>query len=170
MSLKLCIMNLVWISSFIWTARAKCECGYQIKDDRYTNAILTDFSHTPNANDISEDSKNQLNDWEVQEWGTNATTRGTETLLAKQNDASNVWIRDGLLQMRQKAYSDQDEADGDPVSVAEIVTRRNDILYGSFRARYRIIVEKNTNGGAVSGFFFYHVCGVVGRVCLTTKD
>ena len=161
MSLRLCITSFVWVSSFIWTTRAECECGYQVGNDRYTNAILTDFSRFLDIDDISEGSGDELNDWEVQEWGTNATTRGTETLLAKQNDASNVWIQGGLLQMRQKAYSDQDKTDKKPVSVAEIVTRRDDILYGSFRARYKIAIEQHTNGGAVSGFFFYHVCEAV---------
>lgn len=163
MSLRLSILSLVWISSFIWVARAECECGYQVKDDRYTNAIQTDFSHFLDVDDLSNGSGNELDDWEVQEWSTKPTTNGTEKLLAKQNDASNVWVQGGLLQMRQKAYSDQDKADKKPVSIAEIITRTSDILYGSFRARYKIVVQKNTNGGAVSGFFFYHVCETVRR-------
>ena len=60
--------------------------------------------------------------------------------------------------MRQKAYSDRDILDGKPVSVAEIATRRDDILYGSFRAKYKLVVPQNTEGGAVSKFFFHHVC------------
>lgn len=156
MLLRLRIISLVWISGFFLTAEAGCECGYQVGNDRYTNAIQTDFSRFLDVEDISDGSGDELDDWEVQDWGTNATTRGTETLLAKQNDPSNAWIQGGLLQMRQKAYSDQDKADGKPVSIAEIVTRREDILYGSFRARYKIVVQKHTNGGAVSGFFFYH--------------
>ncbi|KAF8417252.1 concanavalin A-like lectin/glucanase domain-containing protein [Tirmania nivea] len=156
MSLRLCIISLVWVSSFTWATGTNCECGYQVRDDRYTNAILTDFARLLNVEDISDGSGTELNDWEVQEWGTNATKRGTEMLLARQNDPSNVWIQGGLLQMRQKAYSDQDKVDRKPVSVAEIITRRDDILYGSFRAKYRIVVDEYTNGGAVCGFFFYH--------------
>lgn len=157
--LRICIISLVMASSVIRTARAQCECGYEVKGDRYTHAILTNFGRMLDVDDVSEGSGNELTDWEVQEWGVNASTRGLDVLLPKQNDAANVWVQGGALKMRQKAYSKADGEEGKPVSVAEIVTRRDDILYGSFRARYAIKVEENTSGGAVAGFFFYHVCG-----------
>ncbi|RPB25239.1 concanavalin A-like lectin/glucanase [Terfezia boudieri ATCC MYA-4762] len=164
------MISLFWVLSFIWTTKADCECGYQVGSERYTNAIQTDFSRFLDVGDISDGSGDELDDWEVQDWSTNATTRGTEKLLVKKNDPSNVWIQGGLLQLRQKAYSDQDKTNGKPVSIAEIVTRRDDILYGSFRARYKIVVQEHTNGGAVSGFFFYHGDASETDIEILTRD
>lgn len=170
MSLRLCVLSLALVSRFRGAAAAQCACGYQVKGDRYTHAIVTNFAQMLKVQDLSDGSGNELNDWEVQDWGTKATTRGTESLLPKQNDPSNVWIEDGLLHMRQEGYSDQDQSDGNPVSVAEIVTRRDDILYGSFRARYKIVVQANTKGGSVSGFFFYHGDASETDIEILTRD
>ena len=158
--LRLSIIGLIAISNFARTAGAQCECGYTVKSDHYTHGIVTLFSRLLNADDITDGSGNELKDWEVQDWGTNGTGTPGENnyALPRQNTPENLWIQGGLLQMKQSAYSEDDAEEGSPVKVAEIVTRRGDILYGSFRSRFSINVEDGTEGGTVVGFFFYHVC------------
>lgn len=156
--LKFYTLGLIVGLSFIWNTRADCECGYLVKDDRYTHSIITNFARVLDCDDISYGSEHELDDWEVMEWGSDAETRGTETVLPTQNNATNVWIQSGQLHLRQRGYSDDDLKNKRPVSISEIQSTRDDILYGSFRATYRIQVEDNTEGGGVSGFFFYRVC------------
>lgn len=155
--LRLWAIGLIAGLQFIRHARAECACGYMVKNERYTHSIITNFARILDCDDISDGSGHELEDWEVMEWGTDAQTRGTETVLPKQNNATNVWIQSGQLHLRQRGYSDDDLRNKRPVSIAEIATTRDDICYGSFRATFRIQVEENTEGGGVSGFFFYQV-------------
>ncbi|KAF8476063.1 concanavalin A-like lectin/glucanase domain-containing protein [Kalaharituber pfeilii] len=158
MLLNLCTIGFSVILGFIPYATAQCECGYLVGKDRFTHSILSHFGRLLDQPDIADGSGNELNDWEVQGWSTNGTgKRGSERfLLPKKNEESNVFIQGGALNLQQTAYTEDDEAEGRPVLVSEIVTRRSDILYGSFRSRFKIIVEEDTEGGAVAGFFFYH--------------
>jgi len=141
--------------TLIRSSAAQCECGYHVNNDRYTNAIITHFSRILDVDDISEGSGNELVDWEVQDWRSGSSKMGYDKLLPKANEPSNVWIQGGQLYMRQKGYSKEDLRKQKSVQVAEMITRRDDILYGSFRARFRVKVEDGTQGGAVAGFFFY---------------
>ena len=168
--LRLYAIGLITGLPFIQHARAECECGYLVQDDRYTHSIVTNFARILDTDDISDGSGHELNDWEVMEWSKDAETRGYETVLPTQNNATNVWIQSGQLHLRQKGYSEEDLQYKRPVSIAEVATTRDDILYGSFRATFRIQVEENTEGGGVSGFFFYHVCAPIYSFWGSTKE
>ncbi|KAF8254158.1 hypothetical protein K440DRAFT_652229 [Wilcoxina mikolae CBS 423.85] len=92
-----------------------------------------------------------LKDWEIQTWPVDAN--GTLGTVARKYDAENVWLENGRLHLRQMGYDmDSDE----PVSVAEVHSRRNDIFHGSFRMRYEATQEPGAKGGSVAGFFFYY--------------
>lgn len=153
------VYSFLALSSLPLLALAQCECGYIVEGNRFTHGIVTDFSKFPDTSDIMDGSDKELDEWEVQEWGTSVTGQhgNTEYRLPRQNMGENVWIKGGTLHMRQNGYSVQEAEEELPVKVAEIVTRRNDILYGSFRSNFRVIEQPDAEGGSVAGFFFYFV-------------
>lgn len=130
---------------------AECECGYMLKQTHtfFTHKMHTDFSAIPDTTNVST----VLPDWDVQTWAFDADP--STGVIARQNEAENVWIKDGKLYLRQKGHKKDDKG---PVSVAEIHSKRTDFNHGSFRAKYKVTVDKKADGGAVAGFFFYYVC------------
>ena len=69
-------------------------------------------------------------------------------------DAQNVQIKDRLLHMVQKAYTDLNLDRWDPVSISGMQTRATDILHGTFRTELKL---EGYNGGSCASFFWYHV-------------
>jgi len=131
---------------------ADCECGYQIADSNdtlfFTNFLNNTFAKAP---DTTDDTGliDALPDWEVQEWGVPADPHN-DAPLARQNRASNVWMKAGELHLRQPGWSGTGN-----VSVAELHSKVSDIFHGSFRMRYRVEQDNGGKGGAVAGMFFY---------------
>jgi hypothetical protein len=128
---------------------AECECGYMLRQTStfFTHKMHTDFSKIPDTTDVNT----ALSDWEVQDWAFN--TSSSAGVMARKNDAENVWIKDGRLHLRQKGHKDGDDG---PISVAEVDSKRTDFQHGSFRAKFKVTVDKKAVGGAVAGFFFYY--------------
>ncbi|PUU72687.1 concanavalin A-like lectin/glucanase domain-containing protein [Tuber borchii] len=121
----------------------------------------TDFSAIPDTTNVTT----VLPDWDVQTWAFDADP--STGVIARQNEAENVWIKDGKLHLRQKGYKKGDKG---PVSVAEIHSKRTDFNHGSFRAKYQVTVDKKADGGAVAGFFFYYDDDDETDIEILTKD
>lgn len=157
MSFKTLTMARFALLSFILLALsnsngvdAACECGYVMEDtgDLWTHSIVEDYSKFRNAAPgIPAEEALRFN-WEVSDWersGRNARIYQRE----------NIWLEDGLLKLIQRPHSAADRTAGRKIRSAEIHTRRGDILFGSFRSEYRVVVQPNTKGMTCSGFFTY---------------
>ncbi|PWW75614.1 Glycoside Hydrolase Family 16 protein [Tuber magnatum] len=121
----------------------------------------TDFSEIRDTKDV----KTALPDWQVQTWAFDADP--STGVIARKNEAGNVWIKGGKLHLRQKGHKKDDRG---PVSVAEVHSRRTDLYHGSFRAKYKVTVDKKAEGGTVAGFFFYYDDEDETDVEILTKD
>ncbi|RPA97526.1 concanavalin A-like lectin/glucanase [Choiromyces venosus 120613-1] len=121
----------------------------------------TDFSAISDTKVVNT----TLPDWEVQTWAFDADPDAG--VIARQNEADNVWIENGKLHMRQKGHK---KGDNGPISVAEVHSRRTDFHHGSFRAKYKVSVDKKADGGAVAGLFFYYDDEDETDIEILTKD
>lgn len=132
----------------LWSihVEAACECGYRIPatGKTFTHRIHNNFAGEPDTQEP------ELSSWDMQTW--NSTVGDEKGEVVRQNEASNVWIEDGQLHLRQKGWSGEG-----PVSSAELHSKHHDIFHGHFAMRYRIRQKGENEGGAVSGFFFYQV-------------
>ncbi|KAI9835434.1 MAG: hypothetical protein M1819_002352 [Sarea resinae] len=130
---------------------ARCECGYRLQDtDAYYTYLLTsNFTNYTDATALNSRSANFSTDWTVQSWSSNATQSDP---FPRTYSESNVFIQDGVLVMRQGAYSVADREANRSVSIAAIVSKRDDFLHGSFRAVFNVSEDR----GSVGGFFWYH--------------
>jgi hypothetical protein len=138
---------------------ADCQCGYSLNATTdishavYTDLIESDFTLLAN---ITTDT-----DWVPQAWkvgreasrgpyGRRTELRNVVSNPAKQHNISAEGVNGDLagleLYVRKLESSDQEY-----ISVAEVDTRRTDLLYGSFRAGIR------TSGvnGTCGAFFWY---------------
>lgn len=128
LSVKIAVLACVSVP-----VQSLCDCGYRLSNgDRYTHRIhnnFTNFKDTTSEQNLIQ----SLPDWYVMGW----RAEGDPELhtIPRQNDRSNVWIKGGVLYMRQRAHP---ENSSEPVSVSEINTREDDILYGSFRMLYKV--------------------------------
>lgn len=83
--------------------------------------------------------------------------------IPRQNSLENIWIKEGILYLRQQGYKAELMNNGtmpgvgEAVSVAEINTREDEILYGSFRMVYKVDHGVEARGGSIAGFFAYFV-------------
>jgi len=151
---------------------AACGCGYAIntrpssttsEQTIFTQSLQTDFTRTE---DVTWDSSPGPN-WRVQAY--NVTPAASRGPYGKAADVRNVvWSQlppgssggqgvhggdPGLqLWVRSQRMSDDDDSSGQMVPMAEVVSTRNDILYGSFRAS----MMSTAVSGTCAGFFFYH--------------
>lgn len=144
------------------SANAECECGYYVPETSslFTHAQISDFTETERIKTVA-DMKERLTDWTIQSWtspGTDESLFGTENFrLPRINMEQNVWLEEGSLHLLEKAYSEEDYKRRISVQVAEVVAEEQEVLYGSFRAEFRVLVEEETKGGACAGFFYYFV-------------
>lgn len=130
--LKLSTITAI-LAFFSVAVQSLCDCGYRLSNgDRYTHRIHNNFSKFEDTTD-EQNLIQSLPDWYIMGW----RAEGDSELhtIPRQNDRSNVWIKDGVLYMRQRAHP---ENSSEPVSVSEINTRQDDMLYGSFRMLYKV--------------------------------
>jgi len=140
---------------FLPLVRASCECGYTVNSTLYTDLIESDFLHLQN---ITTDT-----DWTPQEYqisaeiargpyGKNPQKRNVvANPLKSQYDWSGKGIN-GADPGLQLIVRGGDPGKGKLIPMAELVTNRSDILYGSFRAGMKIAAVNGTCGA------FFWVC------------
>lgn len=158
--------NIISTLALATTAAAHCACGYTVNStdgDSYalfTDLFETDFLH---VQDVNFNTSYTVG-WEPQDYNTSASVTDGPYGMAKlsNNLVANfildqqdwkgpgciggdpglqLWVNSGLI----------DDGDQQLVPSAEIVSQRDDILYGSFR------VAMKTTGvnGTCGAFFFY---------------
>lgn len=135
--------------------RSDCECGYTVNSTLYTDLIESDFLHLHN---ITGDT-----DWQAQNYtvssklsrGPYGKNASTDNVVANPLKSRYNWAGDGVnggdagLQLIVRGGTPDK---GGHIPMAEMVTARDDILYGSFRAGMKI-----TNVNGTCGAFFW-VC------------
>ncbi|KAL8729788.1 MAG: hypothetical protein Q9166_004511 [cf. Caloplaca sp. 2 TL-2023] len=116
---------------------AKCECGYSVKGQgTYTDALETDFLH---QDDIANDEN-----WDVSRY-LNKDKKPYNMQYKLDNVISNPLTKssgDPGLQL----YVRGPTKEGAPVSTAELVTKRVDMHYGSYRAAIKYTQQSGTCG------------------------
>ncbi|KAL8894645.1 MAG: hypothetical protein Q9192_004157 [Flavoplaca navasiana] len=132
-------MSLRWTSSpllftlsicslLVSSVLGKCECGYSVKGQGiFSDAFEADFLR---QDDIVNDK-----DWDIQQYNQSAWEPFTGA-YRRDNVISNPLAqasRDPGLQLYVRGPTEK----GGQVSVAELVTKREDMQYGSFRAAIR---------------------------------
>jgi beta-glucanase (GH16 family) len=134
-------MHFIITSHFIILATlhsvvsAVCECGYRTDTgDIWQYALLTDF------NSFTDASFRNSPDWAI-------STDSHPATANIQYTTSNVKIVNSKLQLTCSAYNSATMT----CNAGQILSKRNDVLYGSFRATFSI-----TGGaGAVGALFVY---------------
>ena len=138
---------------FAALVRSDCECGYTVNSTLYTDLIETDFLHLQN---ITTDTDWQGQDYTVSAelargpYGKNAST---SNIVGNPLKSQYDWAGDGVnggdagLQLIVRGGTPEK---GGLIPMAELVTSRDDMLYGSFRAGIKIT---NVNG-TCSAFFW----------------
>ncbi|KAL7276433.1 hypothetical protein RUND412_000572 [Rhizina undulata] len=108
------------------SSRADCECGYYLTQtsQRYTHQLVNDFSKIEDTTGLGSLSR-VLPDWEIETWAVGPDpSSGT---VARQNDAANVWIQNGLLHLRERGHPDGDTSpDNSTETDIEILTKDNE--------------------------------------------
>lgn len=136
-------------STLFVLVRANCECGYTVNSTLYTDLIESDFLHLQN---ISNNT-----DWLRQEYQVAAEpARGPYGKSAQLNNVVTNpvknqydWSGDGInggdagIQLIVRGG---DPGKGNLIPMAEMVTNRTDILFGSFRAGIKIAGVNGTCG------------------------
>ncbi|KAK5119114.1 hypothetical protein LTR62_000325 [Meristemomyces frigidus] len=127
-----------------------CPCGYVLNSTSaspasFTHHLQTDFTAPHPSLTWSDDP---ASDWQAQAYNVSAPeARGPygkaaqtgNAVLASGNQGLDLYVRSALL-------------DGEAVPIAEIVSTREDMLYGSFR----IGMQTTAVNGTCGAFFFYH--------------
>ena len=154
---------------------ASCECGYTVNATssetfaRFTEILETDFLH---VHDLGLDTNYE---WIPQAY--NTTPQEARGPFGKAAQLSNVipnpipnpynwggpgihglgpglqlWVREQLMPISNSGTSSSSTSSGSMVPIAEIVSQRDDILYGSFRIGMRTTAVNGTCGA----FFSYY--------------
>lgn len=119
---------------------ATCECGYQTNTDEvWQYSIVTDF----NTTDTTTFSTSA--DWTIVD---SVHANGTTHPYTLAYTGANVVVQDSTLQLTCSAY---ESSPNKTIYAGEIITKRSDILYGSFRSSHRV----EGGAGAVAALFFY---------------
>ncbi|KAL8651316.1 MAG: hypothetical protein Q9210_003321 [Variospora velana] len=123
------------------TVYAQCKCGYSVNGETYTDAIEADFLH---LDDISNNG-----DWQISNWP------------LPQKPYPMKYEKQNVVASPLQGSSGQSTNGGDPglqlivrgptqegasVSAAELVTKRGDLHYGSYRAAIKYSKEPGTCG------------------------
>jgi len=151
-SLLSIFVALATIIAAITGVEANCECGYTVSSTLYTELLETDFLHLPN---ITFDT-----DWAPQNY--TVTPRAARGPYGKNASITNVvlnplqnknaWMGQGLsggdagLQLWVRGGIPQDGL----IPMAELASRRADILYGSFR----VAMKMTGTPGTCAAFFW----------------
>ena len=132
--------------------RADCECGYTVNSTLYTDLLETDFLHLANTTSDT--------DWQPQDYTVTAElSRGpygknasVANVVANPLKSQYDWAGNGVnggdagLQLFVRGGVPQDGL----IPIAEVVTTRTDMFYGSFRAGM-----KTTGTPGTCGAFFW---------------
>lgn len=139
---------------FTTLARADCNCGYTVGSTLFTDLVESDFLHQQN---ITADTDWQAQDYTVSPelargpYGKNASS---VNIVANPLKSKYDWAGDGTnggeagLQLIVRGGTPDK---GGLIPMAELVTSRDDVLYGSFRAGMKI-----TNVNGTCGAFFWY--------------
>ena len=100
----------------------------EISSVQWTDSIITDFGLA----DIVGNS-----DWRISTWGNDN----------RSHSADNVWIENGALNLKVNGGTSL----GETTTGAEIVSQKQQFLYGS----YRVELKATKEPGTVTGFFYY---------------
>ena len=132
--------------------RSNCECGYVVENNLYTDLLETDFVHADAV----------TGDWQAQEY--KVTAEASRGQYGKHASPANVvpnptkrkddWSGPGTkggdagvkLIVRGGAPPDK------LIPIAELVSRREDLYYGSYRAAMKLTAVNGTCGA------FFWVC------------
>lgn len=136
---------------FVTTARAACECGYQVTGDRgepwiFTQALESDFTK---LSDLSEDSE-----WIRQQF--NVTAEAGHGKYGKTFSLANITPQSSNPTLENddgggiELHVGSQVNDGS-ITVAEIDTARLDLFWGSYRAGIKV-----TNVEGTCGAFFWY--------------
>ncbi|RPA93521.1 concanavalin A-like lectin/glucanase [Choiromyces venosus 120613-1] len=133
-------------------ANADCECGYSLNSTVFTDLIESDFTFLKN---ITQDT-----DWVVQEW--KVDKEASKGPYGRKTQAKNV-ISNPSIQHNVSATGVNGDPAGlelfvreletgeDHIGVAEVDSRRTDIIYGTFRAG----IKATGVNGTCGAFFWY---------------
>ncbi|KZZ98104.1 Concanavalin A-like lectin/glucanase, subgroup [Ascosphaera apis ARSEF 7405] len=144
---------LAILSLFSAAVEASCECGFLMNgtNDYFTHILYNNFTFYRSTK-VASLSPAFSRDWDVQRWAREPKNWATPLPIVNKED--NIFIRDGHLMLKQDAYSLNDVLFGKNVSVASMVSKRNDFFHGSFRIDLALV---GATGGSVVGFFWYKV-------------
>ena len=130
--------------------RADCECGYTVNSTLYTDLLEADFLHLTNITNNT--------DWLPQKYQiTPAVARGpfgkdaspnnvVPNPLASKYDWAGNGIHGGDAGLQLIVRGGAPPPPGGLIPMAEIVTNRSDLLYGSFRVGMRMTAVNGTCG------------------------
>lgn len=140
--------------AFSGLGRADCECGYIVNSTLYTDLLETDFLHSSSVS----------SDWHAQKYNVQPGPQASRGPYGKDAEVGNVvpnplkdkndWSGPGTkgddagLQLIVRGGIPKDNL----IPIAELVSDREDMLYGSFRTAMKLT---GTNG--TCGAFFW-VC------------
>ncbi|KDQ16874.1 glycoside hydrolase family 16 protein [Botryobasidium botryosum FD-172 SS1] len=109
-----------------------CPCGYRDSNGAvWRESFVSDFTSSYTT---------AINNWNVQTWG------GQRGSYFMQNTAANVYPYNSGVGLKTSAYTG-----GGTIKVAEIDSKKQNILYGSFRIRATV----PSTPGVCFGFFTY---------------
>lgn len=117
---------------------AKCECGYSVKGETYTEAFEADFFHLKN---IKDDPNWQISAW-PQHGQPYAMSYEKQNVIANPMTGSSANGGDPGLQMVVRGPTQK----GSAVSTAEMKTVREDMHYGSYRVALKYSRQPGTCG------------------------
>ena len=136
------ILNSMFLLLLLFTHLINGSDGryYKVDGHTWTHRLINHFG---NQADGPFDKSNAAKYWQAQSYSIAADNSKARERL---NVLSNVYIKDGFLNLRTQKYNGSG-----PVLVAEIDSIENRILFGSFRGHYRV----QPYPGCVAGFFIY---------------
>ncbi|KAL9596498.1 MAG: hypothetical protein Q9219_005759 [cf. Caloplaca sp. 3 TL-2023] len=120
----------------------QCECGYSVKDQGvYTNAFETDFLR---LNDISSDANWEISNYfnAQKPYSLNHQKQNVISNPITGNSSETANGGDPGLQLVVRGPTPINS----PVSAAELITKRKDMHYGSYRAAIKYTSEPGTCG------------------------
>lgn len=132
--------------------RSNCECGYVVENNLYTDLLETDFLHADSV----------TGDWQAQEYKVTAdASRGQYGKHASPNNVvsnptkrKDDWSGSGTkggdagMELIVRGGVPKDKL----IPIAELVSRREDLYYGSYRTAMKLTGVNGTCGA------FFWVC------------
>jgi beta-glucanase (GH16 family) len=144
------LIELLLLCGITLATANNCDCGYTLNTTLFTDTFRTDFTQPGNVTWTSDPGVF----WQGQAYNTSAAAArgpygkaaelGNVALNTSGSDPGlQLWVRSSLV---DNGTADQ------LVPLAEVVTARNDFLYGSFR----VSMKTTAINGTCGAFFLYH--------------